>query len=125
VFGCSGRSRGARPQRNSIRARRPCGAHLRPLLWLGGEVDGVLANYVVFSEERVVRVPAHLSWAEATCLPCAGLTAWNALAYGGSLVAGSTVLIQGNFFFFFFFAAFSFSLADTIHPSKIDYWCLI
>jgi len=44
----------------------------------------------------VVEIPAHLSWAEAACLPCAGLTAWNALAYDGSLSAGKTVLIQGG-----------------------------
>lgn len=56
--------------------------------WLGGEVDGVLATHVVFPEEKVVKFPQHLSWAEAACLPCAGLTAWNALAYEGSLTAG-------------------------------------
>lgn len=65
--------------------------------WLGGAVDEVLATHVVFPEERVVKFPEHLSWAEAACLPCAGLTAWNALAYDGSLVAGKTVLIQGKF----------------------------
>ncbi|RFU24962.1 hypothetical protein B7463_g11380, partial [Scytalidium lignicola] len=64
--------------------------------WLGGEVDGVLATHVIFPEEKVVKFPDHLSWAEAACLPCAGLTAWNALAYDGSLTAGKTVLIQGT-----------------------------
>jgi NADPH:quinone reductase-like Zn-dependent oxidoreductase len=64
--------------------------------WLGGEVDGVLATHVVFSEEKVVKIPEHLSWVEAACLPCAGLTAWSALAIGGHLVAGKTVLIQGK-----------------------------
>jgi NADPH:quinone reductase-like Zn-dependent oxidoreductase len=64
--------------------------------WLGGEADGVLATHVVFPEEKLVKFPEHLSWAEAACLPCAGLTAWNALAYDGSLVAGKTVLIQGR-----------------------------
>ena len=44
----------------------------------------------------MVKYPGHLSWNEAACLPCAGLTAWNALAYDGSLMAGKTVLIQGN-----------------------------
>ena len=65
--------------------------------WLGGEVDGVLATHVLFSEEKIVKFPKHLSWAEAACLPCAGLTAWNALAYDGSLMPGKTVLIQGQF----------------------------
>ncbi|KAE8446475.1 hypothetical protein EG329_011938 [Mollisiaceae sp. DMI_Dod_QoI] len=64
--------------------------------WLGGEVDGVLSDYVVFSEEKAVLVPGHLSWAEAACLPCAGLTAWNGLAVGGELASGKTVLIQGT-----------------------------
>ena len=64
--------------------------------WLGGEVDGVLATHVVFPEEKIVKFPGHLSWAEAACLPCAGLTAWNALAYAGSLTAGKTVLMQGQ-----------------------------
>lgn len=65
-------------------------------LWLGGEIDGVLATHVIFPEEKLVKFPEHLSWAEAACLPCAGLTAWNALAYNGSLIAGKTVLIQGK-----------------------------
>lgn len=64
--------------------------------WLGGEVDGVLATHIIFPEDNIVEIPAHLSWAEAACLPCAGLTAWNALAYEGSLTAGKTVLIQGK-----------------------------
>ena len=64
--------------------------------WLGGEVDGVLATHVIFPEDKIVEIPAHLTWAEAACLPCAGLTAWNALAYGGSLMAGKTILIQGQ-----------------------------
>ncbi|KUJ08220.1 zinc-binding oxidoreductase [Mollisia scopiformis] len=64
--------------------------------WLGGEVDGILADHVIFPEEKVVLIPGHLSWAEAACLPCAGLTAWSALAVGGELVAGKTVLIQGT-----------------------------
>jgi NADPH:quinone reductase-like Zn-dependent oxidoreductase len=63
--------------------------------WLGGEIGGVLATHVIFSEETLVKFPDHLNWAEAACLPCAGLTAWNALAYDGSLTAGKTVLIQG------------------------------
>lgn len=67
--------------------------------WLGGEVDGVLASHVVFHEDRVVKFPNHLSWEEAACLPCAGLTAWTALAYDGSLATGKTVLIQGQYLY--------------------------
>jgi NADPH:quinone reductase-like Zn-dependent oxidoreductase len=64
--------------------------------WLGGEVDGVLVTRVVFDEEKLVRIPEHLSWVEAATLPCAGLTAWNALNFGGSLEAGKVVLVQGK-----------------------------
>ena len=63
--------------------------------WLGGEIDGVLATHVVFPEEKVVKFPPHLTWVEAACLPCAGLTAWNGLNFEGTLTAGKTVLIQG------------------------------
>ena len=62
---------------------------------LGGEIDGVLAERVVLSEEGVVKFPAHLSFEEAATLPCAAVTAWNALAEG-RLRAGETVLLQGT-----------------------------
>ena len=67
---------------------------------LGGDVDGMLAEYVVLHEDGVVRFPEHLMYEEAATLPCAGVTAWNALHYGGEparpLRAGETVLIQGT-----------------------------
>jgi NADPH:quinone reductase-like Zn-dependent oxidoreductase len=62
---------------------------------LGGEIDGVLAERVLLSEEGVVKYPAHLSAEEAATLPCAAVTAWHALAEGG-LRAGETVLLQGT-----------------------------
>ena len=62
---------------------------------LGGELDGVLAEQVVLREEGLVHAPEHLSLEEAACLPCAALTAWNALVEGG-LVAGETVLVLGT-----------------------------
>jgi NADPH:quinone reductase-like Zn-dependent oxidoreductase len=62
---------------------------------LGGPLDGALQERMVMSEEGVVRVPAHLSDAEAATLPCAALTAWSALDSGG-IGAGDTVLIQGT-----------------------------
>ncbi len=62
---------------------------------LGGEIDGVLAERVVLSEEGLVRFPKHLTFEEAATLPCAAVTAWNALAEGG-LRAGETVLLQGT-----------------------------
>ena len=46
---------------------------------LGGDIDGMLADYVVLPEHGVAHFPAHLSYEEAATLPCAALTAWNAL----------------------------------------------
>lgn len=62
---------------------------------LGGDLDGTASERIVLSEEGVVKVPTHLSFEEAATLPCAAVTAWNALAEGG-LKAGETVLIQGT-----------------------------
>ena len=62
---------------------------------LGGDRDGVLAERVAFPETGVVHFPAHLRYEEAATLPCAAVTAWNALAEGG-LRAGDTVLLQGT-----------------------------
>ncbi len=62
---------------------------------LGGDVDGVLAEYVALDEKGVVEIPEHLSYQEAATLPCAAVTAWNALATA-NLVPGATVLIQGT-----------------------------
>ncbi|KAF2498329.1 NAD(P)-binding protein [Lophium mytilinum] len=64
--------------------------------WLGGEVEGVLATHVVFDEEKVVGIPGELTFAEASVLPCAGVTAWSALAVNGEVGAGKVVLIQGT-----------------------------
>ena len=62
---------------------------------LGGDIDGVLAEEVVLNQQGLVQIPAHLSYEEAATLPCAAVTAWNALAAGG-IEPGSTVLIQGT-----------------------------
>lgn len=63
---------------------------------LGGAIEGMLAEYVVLHEDGVVRVPEHLSDEEAATLPCAAVTAWNALFHSGNLKAGETVLVQGT-----------------------------
>jgi NADPH:quinone reductase-like Zn-dependent oxidoreductase len=62
---------------------------------LGGDVDGMLAERVVLKETGLVALPEHLSFEEAATLPCAAVTAWNALA-AGNLKPGATVLIQGT-----------------------------
>ena len=38
----------------------------------GANLDGMLAEYAVLSEEALVPVPSHLSFEEAATLPCAG-----------------------------------------------------
>ncbi|KAH8658096.1 putative quinone oxidoreductase [Xylariales sp. PMI_506] len=66
---------------------------------LGGVAGGVLREYAAFSEQGLVEVPSHLSYEEAATLPCAALTAWNALYGTGSsraLRAGDTVVTQGT-----------------------------
>lgn len=63
---------------------------------LGGAIDGVLAEHAAFDAEGLVHVPAHLSDEEAACLPCAAVTAWNALIVQGKLRAGDVVLVQGT-----------------------------
>ena len=63
---------------------------------LGGPRDGMLAEEVCLSEEGVAKIPDHLSFEEASTLPCAALTAWSALVSQGQLRPGETVLIQGT-----------------------------
>ncbi len=63
---------------------------------LGGGRDGVLAEQVLFDQEALVAVPDHLSQPEAATLPCAALTAWNALFGGRPLLPGEDVLLQGT-----------------------------
>lgn len=65
---------------------------------LGGDArsNGVLREFAAFDACSVVAIPEHLSFTEAATLPCAGLTAWNALVESGNLRAGETVLILGT-----------------------------
>ncbi len=63
---------------------------------LGGAIDGMLAEQVVLHEDGLVHIPAHLSYEEASTLPCAAVTAWNALFGEGRLQASQTVLVQGT-----------------------------
>jgi NADPH:quinone reductase-like Zn-dependent oxidoreductase len=63
---------------------------------LGGPFDGTLAELVVMRAESLVHVPAHLSDEQAACLPCAGVTAYNALIAQGGVGPGDVVLTQGT-----------------------------
>ena len=63
---------------------------------LGGAIDGVLAEYVLFHQDGLVYIPEHLSYEEAATLPCAAVTAWNGLITSGGLKLGDTVLVMGT-----------------------------
>ncbi len=73
----------------------PCSAQAMASA-LGGALDGVLAEEVNLAADGVVLVPAHLTYAEAATLPCAALTAWNALVECARIKAGDTVLLLGT-----------------------------
>jgi NADPH:quinone reductase-like Zn-dependent oxidoreductase len=62
----------------------------------GAPTDGMLAHYVYGHEDGFIKFPDHLSFAEASTLPCAGLTAWNALMVQGKLKSGDTIVIMGT-----------------------------
>jgi NADPH:quinone reductase-like Zn-dependent oxidoreductase len=63
---------------------------------LGGDIDGMLATEVVLPESGLVRIPDHLTYEEGATLPCAAVTAWNALFKATDTQLGDTVLIQGT-----------------------------
>ena len=63
---------------------------------LGGDLDGMLTQYVTLSEQGLVKLPAHLSFEEGATLPCAGVTAWNGLVTRGHMQAGDYVLLEGT-----------------------------
>jgi NADPH:quinone reductase-like Zn-dependent oxidoreductase len=63
---------------------------------LGGSMDGVLAEQAVLPERAWTRMPAHLDFAEAATLTCAGVTAWHALFGLDPLPPGATVALLGT-----------------------------
>ncbi len=63
---------------------------------LGGDIDGMLAEKVALREEGVVLFPEFLSYEQAATLPCAAVTAWNALTRVGRVKPGDTVVVQGT-----------------------------
>lgn len=73
---------------------RPSGEKSRGAL--GGDLDGMLAEYVALPEDGVIPFPEYLSYEQAATLPCAALTAWNALVEAARIQPGDNVLIQGT-----------------------------
>jgi NADPH:quinone reductase-like Zn-dependent oxidoreductase len=62
----------------------------------GGQNDGVMADLIAVPEASLVRIPDAYSFEEAASLPCAALTAWQALVERGHLKTGDTLLVQGT-----------------------------
>jgi NADPH:quinone reductase-like Zn-dependent oxidoreductase len=63
---------------------------------LGGGLDGMLTEYAAFDEQGLVLLPAHLSYEEGATLPCAAVTAWNAVVSRGQTRVGESVLVLGS-----------------------------
>ena len=67
-----------------------------PALGAAG-APGMLQDLVALPAHGVVKIADSLSYEEAACLPCAGVTAWNALMAGPRPVsAGESVLVLGT-----------------------------
>lgn len=58
--------------------------------------DGWLTEYKVVSQEAVVSLPKKVLFEEGATLPCAAVTAWNALSGSAPMRAGQTVLTLGT-----------------------------
>jgi NADPH:quinone reductase-like Zn-dependent oxidoreductase len=64
---------------------------------LGGDIDGMLAEEVILAEDALVKLPAGMSFVDAATLPCAGVTAWNAMFESSNGIRpGDTVLLLGT-----------------------------
>jgi len=73
----------------------PVSAEARSLA-LGGTLNGVLTERIALKEAGVVKIPDAMPFDEAATLPCAGLTAWRAIAVEAPVGPGDTVLVQGT-----------------------------
>jgi NADPH:quinone reductase-like Zn-dependent oxidoreductase len=62
----------------------------------GWTADGVLADYIAIGSTDAIPIPDGLTYEEASTLPTAALTAWNAVAGHHELHAGDVVLVQGT-----------------------------
>jgi NADPH:quinone reductase-like Zn-dependent oxidoreductase len=63
---------------------------------LGGDVDGMLREFITVRANALISIPDHLSFEQAAALPCAAVTAWNGLFVSGNLQPGQTVLLIGT-----------------------------
>lgn len=63
---------------------------------IGGMEDGVACELRVFRSDALAAVPSSLSYVEAATLPCAAVTAWNAVRTHGNVGPEHAVLTQGS-----------------------------
>lgn len=63
---------------------------------LGSPLPGMLAEEGIFNERGLVLMPPSLSFLQASTLPCAAVTAFNALTHEADLKPGDTVLLEGS-----------------------------
>jgi NADPH:quinone reductase-like Zn-dependent oxidoreductase len=64
---------------------------------LGGDIDGMLAEETVLPEDALVKIPPGMSFVDASTMPCAGVTAWNAIFESSNGIRpGDTVLLLGT-----------------------------
>jgi NADPH:quinone reductase-like Zn-dependent oxidoreductase len=62
----------------------------------GGGYQGVMCEQVVVDQSEAVVIPAHLGFDEGATLPCAAVTAWNALCEAAPLLPGMVVVSEGG-----------------------------
>lgn len=63
---------------------------------IGFSVDGWLAEEIVLAETALVKLPDAMSYRSAATLPCAGVTAWNAIVETARIGPGDRVLTLGT-----------------------------
>ncbi len=72
-------------------------ASLSAISQISGETcDGYMTEYSCLDENQVTAIPEGYTYEEAATLPCAGLTAWNALMHPSPITSGEKVLIEGT-----------------------------
>ncbi|MEM8647151.1 MAG: NAD(P)-dependent alcohol dehydrogenase [Pseudomonadota bacterium] len=62
----------------------------------GGPLDGTAQELFLVPAKAVTKAPVHLDAAQAATLPCAAVTAWNAIVAEGRVKSGDLVLLQGT-----------------------------
>ena len=70
-------------------AAHQAGAH-------GGPLDGTAQELFLVPAKAVTMAPAHMNAAQAATLPCAAVTAWNAIVTEGQVKSGDLILLQGT-----------------------------